>query len=205
MCSNFTRVTSGIPQGSILGPFLYCVATSSLEMNSRNCHMVKYADDTTLCFPVYKDDANDHILLHHQQLLDWSDSMSLKINRGKCKTLTIFKHSGTQRIDIPGTQTVDTLCILGVHFNSSGTWSTHINNVIRNASRKFYILRTLRPLLSDEHLITVYNGILRSLLEYCSSLFVGLHVKEGNVSSVFKADFIEFYVVLDALAKDFRH
>lgn len=173
--SFMTDVTSGIPQGSILGPFLYCVATSSFGFDSSLCHLTKYADDTTLCMPIYKSGGNNHIQHFHGALVDWSQEMDLQINLSKCKSLTILKrHSNSFAINIPGIQRVESLNILGVHFNSRATWADHIDHIVKNSSRRFFAIRVLRPILSNEELKTIYFSFIRSLLEYCAPLFIGL-------------------------------
>lgn len=178
--SKLADVTSGVPQGSVIGPFLYSVATSSFVVDSRNCHLVKYADDTTLCLPLLKNNDNSHILRAHENLIAWSNSMSLSINSRKSKCLSICKRFSSSAFRIPGIQSVETLCILGVTFNARGTWSTHVDNIIRCTSRRFYILRTLRPLISDNNLKMAYFGLMRSLIEYCCPVFVGLSLSDSH-------------------------
>jgi len=45
--SPYTSITAGIPQGSILGPFLYLVFANDLPVATRNSKLIAYADDTT--------------------------------------------------------------------------------------------------------------------------------------------------------------
>ena len=181
-CSFPVHVTSGIPQGSVLGPYLYAVTTSSFKINTSSCDMIKYADDTTLCFPLYKSD-NSHIIREHLQLLEWSSTMDLKINPQKCKSLTIKKKSFTcvcEEVSLQNVTPVQSLNILGVTFNNKASWSSHVHNVIRTASRRFFILRVLRRSLSDTNLRLVYFALLRSVLEYCAPLFVSLASVDSN-------------------------
>ena len=73
-------VTSGVPQGSVLGPYLFALTTGSFSVDEINCHLVKYADDTTICFPIYKNSFNQHIQREHENVLSWSSHMDLTIN-----------------------------------------------------------------------------------------------------------------------------
>ena len=173
--SSKIAVTSGVPQGSILGPYLFALTTGAFSHDDTKCHLIKYADDTTLCFPIYKPPStNQHIFQEHKKLIDWSTQMDLKINNKKCQSMIIRKTANCECISLPGVTPVNSLKILGVTFNSRASWSLHFDNIVKIASQRFYALRLLRPCLSKQDMITVYNAILRSILEYCAPLFLGL-------------------------------
>jgi hypothetical protein len=100
--------------------------------------------------------------------------MDLQINETKCKSLTIKKSKRCDDIHIPGVVPVATLNILGVIFNARCNWTSHFDNVIKNASRRFYALRLLRPSLTNLELKMVYSALVRSVIEYCCPLFLGM-------------------------------
>ena len=88
--SEWTAVTSGIPQGSILGPLLFIIYINDLpEDLSNNCKM--FADDTKLYGP-----PGDSIQEDLDKIVDWSDKWQLKFNSKKCHTLHLGKKQRKQ-------------------------------------------------------------------------------------------------------------
>ena len=77
-------------------------------------------------------------------------------------------------VKISSVPTVSSLKLLGVVFDSKCGWSSHTDHTVKRASRNLFLVRMLKQNLSPESLMTVYFSIVRSILEYCSPLFVGL-------------------------------
>ena len=106
--------------------------------------------------------------------------MDLMINAKKCKSLIIRQSHKCQELSLEGVKQVSTLNILGVTYNEKGNWNSHVESITKRASRRLYALRILRPTLSNKHLQLIYNALLRSILEYCSPLFLGITRTASN-------------------------
>ena len=172
--SSEVKVSSGVPQGSVIGPYLFALTTASYATAHKNCQVVKYADDTTLCFPVYRSSTNNHINLEHENLLRGSAAMDLKMNSAKCKAVFMPKRNAVSNLNLSKVPLVKSMRILGVHIDSSSSWSTHIERSVKKASSRLYGIRLLKPCISSLHLKQIYYAIVRSILKYCAPLFISI-------------------------------
>ena len=82
--SKWTDVTSGIPQMSVLGPFLFTIYINDLPDVVQNVAKL-FADDTKLYAAV--NNTNDEIKLQGDidKLMQWSKDWLLTLNKSKCK------------------------------------------------------------------------------------------------------------------------
>ena len=67
-------------------------------------------------------------------------------------------------------------------------------NIIRIATPRLYALCILSNVLSREYFNMIYQAIIRNVLQYCSSVFVGLNVKNCILClNIFKDELILLY------------
>ena len=59
--------------------------------------------------------------------------------------------------------------LLGVYIDSSLSWTTHINNITKKATRRLYFLKQLkRAGLTINQLLHYYTVVIRPVIEYCA-------------------------------------
>ena len=171
--TSFSNVTSGVPQGSLLGPYLFAIFMSTFSTSDPRVRLVKYADDVTIIIPVYKSDVDDLSLVTEEtrnfQL--WCDSNHMTINSGKTKVMSI-NVTRSPFPSVPSLNNVTTLKILGLIFNDKLTWTNHFDVMLSRLSRRLYVLRVLKNLLPHDNQVEVFNAIIRSVIEYASPVFV---------------------------------
>ena len=172
-------ITSGVPQGSVLGPFLFCIYISNLKPINIENYMSKYADDTQTISRIRKDAFDDDIAAvkeNIKHIQHWSSAHKLSLNTNKTKAI-IFRKSKCHTINIrdidPDISEVTCIKLLGVEINNELTWDNHIDATVRICSQRMFSLRVLKRLLTTDELMCVYNGIIRSKLAYCCQIFVG--------------------------------
>jgi hypothetical protein len=171
--SSSISVCSGVPQGSVLGPILFAVYLSTYKPLGKTIHVIKYADDVSLVVPVYKN-RNDDIScvnLEIEHFQSWCRNHQMSINFSKTKVLNI-NFGRIPVTPIPSLENVTTLKILGLLFNNRLTWSDHFHFIVKKMSQRLYVLRILKPLLPHDQLVSVFNAIILSVMDYGSHVFL---------------------------------
>ena len=121
-CSEWTTVTSGVPQGSILGPLLFLVYVNDISTNMSSETRL-FADDCTLFRNVSC--KQDCISLHNDltKIFSWSQTWQLSLNISKCKVLCISNKrsspSYTYMMNNSPLEFVDDFKYLGVHISTA--------------------------------------------------------------------------------------
>jgi hypothetical protein len=173
--SNSVCVTSGVPQGSVLGPLLFLVFVNDI-VNNISSHIRLYADDTVLYRTIL--DSND--TLHLQQDLEivarWCSTWGMQLNKKKCVSMTVSNKKklslgGIYRLDTYELEKVDRYKYLGVIFDSTLGWVHHVEYVISRANRALgFIKRHLLRCAKDVKL-KAYFALVRPHLEYACSVW----------------------------------
>ena len=88
--SDWSKVLSDVPQGSVLGPLLFVIFINDLEQDIGN-RLLKFADDTKLFGVVSSGKGVDGLREDLRKLCDWSAEWLMMFNTDKCKVMHFGK------------------------------------------------------------------------------------------------------------------
>jgi hypothetical protein len=177
--SKLLAVTSGIPQGSVIAPFLFAGHMGSLQPKCAATCITKYADDVVSLIPISEPDkVRSQVKEEIDNVDSWCTSNGLQLNVSKTKILLIT-NSKSKTTSVSLTQLTQ-LKILGLTYTNDLRWDVHVSNVIKKASQQIYILKKLRTLLPSNELVKIYNAVILSVIEYCAPVMVGMSKRNSD-------------------------
>ena len=165
-------VTSGVPQGSVLGPLLFLTYINDLP-NGLTSIVKLFADDTLLYGVVVDDSDCDNLQDDLNKLEIWQHEWQMQFNPSKCNIICISnKQRPPQRTYFfcgSKLEQVDSASYLGITVNSKLKWSEHISSISSKASRSLGLIK--RNLWNCPRKVreTAYTSIVRPKLEYASA------------------------------------
>ena len=184
LSSNVVNVTSGVPQGSVLSPYLFASHMRSLEARLPVAQMIKFADDVTLLCPYRtKDSIQSIVQTELSNMATWCSEHGLSLNDKKTKLLVFSKPRVSHTLDNQFSPSPSSsLNILGVTFNEALNWDAHVDAITKSASRRIHVLRYLKriPFVTKNDLLRVYQGYILSILEHNAPVFVGISKKNNE-------------------------
>ncbi len=133
--SDWAPVTSGVPQGSVLGPVLFIIYINDIELGLNNL-IAKFADDTKIGNSVISD-RDRQSLQDLRKISAWSDRWEMPFNVNKCHSLEVGTRNQNYEYETSGVKLESVQCVndLGVTIASNLNFSQHGKEAACKATR----------------------------------------------------------------------
>ena len=200
---------SGVPQGSRLGPILFYIFYNDVITCLHHCSFLMYADD----LKIYKkiELVNDCNLL--QQDLDrfavWCSMNSIKLNNKKCQSISFSRKTSdinyNYKVNGYPIKKVTQVRDLGITVDAKLSFVPHIDDIVsKSLSTLGFIIRSTKPFKKSSTIMILFNSLIKSQLEYCSTVWNPYYETHKNRLERIQKKFLKMLSYRDHVSNDFR-
>ena len=175
--SSWKNVTSGVPQGSVLGPVLFIIYVNDMP-DSLESFCKIFADDTKVYTAVGEKTDQEKLQRDLLKLCKWSQLWLLEFSVQKCKVVEYgnvhfqFDYKLSDKDGILKSLPKDTTeKDLGIWFENNMKFNTHITHVVNRCNKLLGLIKRTFKSLDKESFLTLYKSLVRSIIDYGGSVY----------------------------------
>jgi len=169
------RVSSGVPQGSHLGPLLFNIYINDLPLAIQNCRLFMFADDVKICYSYTAGLEPSLIQPDLDNFERWCESNCLRLNIAKCKHMSLsWRQTSRQHYKLHNTslETVTEFRDLGILVDSKLRFNLHIQHIVNKSKSLLGFMKRWSKEFMDPYITKLlFTSIVRPTLEYASPVW----------------------------------
>ena len=172
--SEEVKVTSGVPQGSVLGPLLFLLYINDLPENIQS-QVRLFADDTAVYLTVTNMQDSQVLQSDLESLQHWERTWDMEFNPGKCQVIQITRSKSPVKsryfMHNQELESVDAAKYLGVTISKDLSWNSHISNITSTAYKTLGFVKRNVVTKNKDIKTMAYNSLVRPQVEYASAVW----------------------------------
>lgn len=180
--SSSSKISYGVPQGSILGPLLFTIFVNDMSENIIDCLLIQYADDTQLLHSGTVDELHNLIRRAEATICtakQYFCKNGLMLNSDKTQCIFIGSRQLIKRIPNDTEISIDNSHIipcnhvknLGVYIDSTMTFEKHINEITKKVNGILFYLNRIKDNFDMQTRKIVVQSLALSVLYYCLEIY----------------------------------
>ena len=182
--SKLIEVTSGVPQGSVLGPVLFLIFINDLDVDI-DCGIKKFADDTKIYSKVNNQQERGNLQSNINALCNWANKWDMEFNVDKCKCMKLGRRDNNDNYTyLMGQNNLGLTEVerdLGIITTSNFKTSEQCGTAAKKANRVLGMIRRVITTRSAEVLLPLYKTLVRPHLEYAVQVWSPYLVKDIEI------------------------
>lgn len=167
--SHEVRVTSGVPQGSVLGPLLFLAYVNDIWKNI-DSNIRLFADDCIVYRKIMDSSDIDKLQTDMNRLWEWAVENEMKINPGKSKAVSFNRARVKDKLSyFFGDQLIpeaNSFKYLGILIRSDLSWADHVNYTLIKAWKALHFVMRILKKGNNNTKRLAYTSLVRPILEY---------------------------------------
>jgi len=179
------RVTSGVPQGSVLGPLLFLAYANDIWRNMESTIRL-FADDCVIYTKIINNADMKKLQKDLGRLGEWVVGNAMKINPSKSKAIR-FTRPGVKdplNFSLLGTLIPEASSskYLGITLRSNLNWADQVNYTVKKAWKPLHFTMRILKKGNSNTKSLAYMSIVRPILEYGAACWDPY--REGQISAL---------------------
>jgi len=170
--STWTEVTSGVPQGSVLGPILFIIYVNDLG-DGLSCKTLKFADDTKMINRVGNDQEIEYFRADLCSIYLWSIKWQMPFNTDKCKVMHFGynNRSITYKLGNKDLEVVKEQKDLGVQVSDNLKVRRQCSKAAGKGNRILGMIKRTFACRRRDIILPLYKSLVRPHLDYCKQVW----------------------------------
>ena len=170
ICSDFLKILSGVPQGSILGPILFNIFLNDLFLCLKNTDLHNFADDNTIIY----DQLPDLIKIFEAEgelSVGWFRKNEMVVNSDKLQAIILNRKEAqathTLIIDNKEIKAINSIKLPGINMDGQLKFNEHISILCSKAAMQLNALSRLQKYMGKAEKEAILNSFILSNFNYC--------------------------------------